>query len=124
MHFGVVYPRPIDTRQPSDFGFAATLQGRPFVRRHSFGGWSLQHAIGVICGIEEREFPAALIKDGRGLVRSVDPTQMATSQPSPSLDNHRQTRLRDLIRDIDIAGRSRLGGGFPRSTTLRRRPLL
>ena len=65
--------------------------------------------IGVICRIEEGEFPSALIEDGRGLIWSVDPPKMLASQPSPSLNNHRLTGSRDLIRDIDVARRSRLG---------------
>jgi hypothetical protein len=99
MHFGVVSPRPINTRLLGDFGFAATLQGRPYLRRHSFGSWPLQRVIRVICSIQEREFSTALIKYGRGATWSVDPPKVSASQPSPSFNDYRLTGPPNSIRD-------------------------
>ena len=65
-------------------------------------------AIGMICRVEEREFPSTLIEDGRGLVGSVDAPKLLASQPSPSLNNRRLAGRRNLISDVYIARRSRL----------------
>jgi hypothetical protein len=63
----------------------------------------------MICRIQECEFLSILIKDGRGVIWSVDAPKLLTGQPSPPLNKYRLTRPRDLIGDIDVARRSRLG---------------